>query len=289
MLTISRFALCALAMASIGSSFGCGDASDSTSPEASTLAREPSARIVFRSEEGRVLRLDELPSRDESFTWQIVAGEEIPERAEQLHARARDAGATGNYDGALDLLDQAAKAAPGWPYPLYDKAFTYLLKGEHDEALQYYRATLKLSPRGFFTAITAEHYLAREAAGALPKGTYFEYLSLEWIQDDAQQHEAARALTESVPGFAPAWNEYALGLSDVEARARALDAGLAAEPDAETRGFLLINKALLLWSQSQAEKATRILGTLALDDNGPLDVQHAARSALAVLASEPER
>jgi predicted Zn-dependent protease len=44
------------------------------------------------------------------------------------------------------LLTRAAERAPRWPYPVYDRAFTYLLMKDFDSALSDYRRTLELAP-----------------------------------------------------------------------------------------------------------------------------------------------
>jgi hypothetical protein len=50
---------------------------------------------------------------------------------------------------------------------------------DFDGAKTYYEKTLELSPRGFFTAITAVDTLRREQTAELPTGTYLAYVSLE--------------------------------------------------------------------------------------------------------------
>src|ERR1019366_8272650 len=85
--------------------------------------------------------------------------------AESLHQRARLAGESGDYRKAITLLEQACNLAPEWPYPVYDMAFTYLLMKDTENARKYYRKTVDLSPRGFFSAITAIDTLDREKRG----------------------------------------------------------------------------------------------------------------------------
>jgi Flp pilus assembly protein TadD len=46
--------------------------------------------------------------------------------AQTLHENGREAAARGDYAPALALLTKAAVLAPDWPYPVYDRAFTYL-------------------------------------------------------------------------------------------------------------------------------------------------------------------
>jgi len=70
---------------------------------------------------------------------------------------------------------------------MYDMAFTYLLMKDFAKARECYVKTVKLSPRGFFTVLTALDTLNREAAEDLPDGTSAAYTSLEWIDDLGQK------------------------------------------------------------------------------------------------------
>ncbi|HET8924242.1 MAG TPA: hypothetical protein VFN26_14730 [Candidatus Acidoferrum sp.] len=149
-----------------------------------------------------------------------------------------------------------------------------------------YRKTLELSPRGFFTAITALDTLEREKKGDLPTGTYLAYLSLEWAQDPVQKIKAVRQLVEHLPQFAPAWKELAALTNDDKERIAALDRGLAADPDAETKGTLLVNKALVLNLRGEHEGAVRLLGELALDPNSTLGTEYLAKASLAMLVKK---
>src|SRR5262249_45271485 len=156
--------------------------------------------------------------------------------AEMLHKQARHAGGAGDYKKAITLLERAASLAPEWPYPVYDIAFTYLLMKDEENALKYYRKTVEMSPRGFFTAITAMEALEREAKGDLPAGTYMAYLSLEWIDDPSKTADLVRQLIARVPGFAPAWKEQAMLADGDTPKIEAIEKGLAASPDGETKG-----------------------------------------------------
>ena len=70
----------------------------------------------------------------------------INEQANVLHLEAREAGQAGNYDLAIQKLKEAMALEPSWPYPVYDLAFTYLLKGDFTNALKYYKETDALEP-----------------------------------------------------------------------------------------------------------------------------------------------
>ncbi|MEK6337295.1 MAG: hypothetical protein AABM67_20425 [Acidobacteriota bacterium] len=171
--------------------------------------------------------------------------------------------------------------APSWPYPVYDLAFTYLLMKDAENARVYYRKTVELAPRGFFTALTALDALEREAKGELPDGTYLAFLSLEWMDDESIKASAVRHLVERIPGFAPVWKELAMQVdTDAEVLA-AIEQGLAANPDGETKGILVINKALVLDRNGDHDGAIRLLGELALDPASTYATEHLAKVALA--------
>lgn len=132
-------------------------------------------------------------ARPARIVTRLLGGDAVPPEAEELHERARQAGSQGDYPQAIHLLKEAAEKAPRWPYPLYDMAFSYLLMKDLDNAVEHYRRTLELSPRGFFTAMTALDTLEREQRGELPEGLYLAYMSLEQLQEivPASQRRAA--------------------------------------------------------------------------------------------------
>jgi tetratricopeptide (TPR) repeat protein len=180
-------------------------------------------------------------------------------------------------------LSKAQALAPDWPYPTYDMAFTYLLKKDFAQSRRCYERVVELSSRGFFTALTALDTLNREACGDLPEGTYAAYVALEWIDDPAEKAKVVTEMTKRLPAFAPAWKEFALQCDAPTAKLAAIEKGLAAKPDAETKGLLLINKALILNKQGDTETATTILGNVALDANSTFANEHLAKQALAMI------
>lgn len=237
-------------------------------------------RIVIRDSEGRELSDDDLRKVSGKVPFELVGSNDVSTEAKQLHQRARSAGAQGNYEEALKLLAQARIAAPAWPYPAYDAAYTHLLKKDFAAALTAYEETLRLAPRGFFTAITAVHTLKREEAGELPPGTYLGYLMLEWLSNPEQQARAMRGLTEKQPSFAPAWFKLSTTLEDRSLKLNAIERGLGAEPDRETLGILLVNKAILLSDSGQRKAAIALLTETALDPDSTLAVEHMAKFTL---------
>ncbi len=255
--------------------------------------------IIFTLPDGRRLTMEELQGvtgqvafRDGKLLdvigtvrYEIVGKGAVPAAAESLHQQAREAGARGDYKKAIALLEQASELAPEWPYPVYDRAYTHLLLNDFDAARMYYRRTLELSPRGFWTAITALDTLTREQNGELPVGTYLAYLSLEWTDDVAKKNDALREMIKAIPDFAPAWKQFASLCNDDGERLTAIENGLAAHPDAETKGMLEINKALVLNLKGQREAAVRLLGELALDPKATFGTEHSAKAALSILMS----
>jgi len=242
--------------------------------------------VIFRGADGRTLTMEELRGVTGTFRYEIVGGANVPAEAQLLHKQAQHAGGAGDLKEALALLERASKLAPQWPYPLYDMAYTYLLMNDFEKARQYYRKTVELAPRGFFTAITALDTLEREQKGDFPTGTYLAYLSLEWMDDHGKRAEAVRYLAKRAPRFAPAWKELAkISDGDTE-RLAAIEKGLAAEPDAETKGMLQIDKALVLSRQGDHEGAVRLLGELALDSKSTYSTEHLAKVTLAMVAKK---
>ncbi|UWZ83994.1 tetratricopeptide repeat protein [Occallatibacter riparius] len=248
--------------------------------------------IIFRGKDGRTLTVEDLRGATGRFQYELVGSRDVPAEARQLHQFAREAGEQGDYSKALALLEQASLLAPEWPYPVYDSAYTFLLMKDFDRARDCYRKTLKLSPRGFFTAITAAHTLEKEERGELPPGIYLAYLSLEWLQDPTEKARSVRELVKRCPQFAPGWKELAALAEDDGERLAALESGLAADPDAETEGMLLINRALLFDRQGDHDRAILTLGELALDPSSPADIEQIAKACLAMIvqnqSSEPQ-
>ena len=256
--------------------------------------------IIFTLPDGRKLTMEDLQGLtgkvhfregkllevSGTVRYEIIGKSTVPSAAEALHQQAREAGGRGEYEKAIDLLQRASELAPEWPYPVYDRAFTHMLMNDFDGARRYYQRTLELSPRGFFTAITALHTLNREKNGDLPVGTYLGYVSLEWMQDAAKREHAVREMVERIPQFGPAWKEFASLCDDDDERLTAIENGLAANPDPGTKGMLNINKALVLNLKGKHDDAVRLLGELALDPSSTFGTEHSAKAALSILLTK---
>lgn len=246
---------------------------------------EISHRLVFRDATGRELTTSDLAGFTGRVRWEVVGAEAIPPEAARLHQQARQAGENGDYDRAVRLLDQAHRLAPNWPYPVYDAAFTYLLQGDAVRAEQYYAQVDRLAPRGFFTCKTSLDGLRRELAGELPPGFCKAYVTLEWVRDPAEKRAILEGIVARFPAFAPAWKELSNLLEDPEACLEAVIRGLAAAPDEDTRGMLLIKRAVTLHARGQSAEAVRILGELALDPAATLATESLAKYALAQMVN----
>jgi len=203
---------------------------------------------------------------DGQATYQVVGKGNIPRKAKQLHSEARAKGEAGDYESAIKLLNEAIAIAPDWAYPHYDMAFTFLLRGDSAKALTKYRDTDRLEPEGFFTTKTAVWSLEREENGSLPKGTYLAYVSLEWAELGKKQHTIDLMVTNT-PSFAPAWKEKALLTETPTQRLQCLDKALSLDPDPETRGICILNKAALLNSLGQKTEAQKMAKELAQSQN----------------------
>ncbi len=217
--------------------------------------------VVFIDANGRTLMPEELPGVTGRIRWEVRDTAQIHPEARRLHEQGRAVGAGGRHDAAIALFTEAAALDPRWPYPLYDRAFGHLLREEFDAALADYRKTLELAPTGFFAAATAADMLTREAAGEFPRGLYAGFAMLEHMSVQ-QQQSVAEQLVRKFPSHAPAWELHARLSEDPPAKLAAIACGLEARPDPDTRGSLLIQKALALDAQGERERALDILEPL---------------------------
>ena len=67
----------------------------------------------------------------------------------------------------------------------------------------------------------------------------------------------------------------------------AIEKGLTANPDAETRGTLLINKALTLHGQGDQQSARAILNDLVVDPTATLNSEALAKQLLPMVSESP--
>jgi tetratricopeptide (TPR) repeat protein len=215
---------------------------------------------------------------DGQVGYQVLGGAPVPAEAQRLHNDARKKGEAGDYQSALALLGQAAKVAPDWPYPYYDMAFTYLLQGDQSNAFWHYKETDRREPKGFFTTKTALWTLEREEKGIFPKGTYLAYVSLEWAEPKKRGEMIGQMIT-NLPAFAPAWKERALLVEGNESSAL-FDKALSLDPDPETRGICMLNKAATLESDGRTSEARQIVEKLLQDDSSTIGTKALAKEFL---------
>jgi len=220
-----------------------------------------SVRVVFTDSEGRIIPREELPQRRDTVRWEIRGGGPSNPEAARLHRDGRAAGAKKELDQAISLLTQAAELDPSWAYPIYDRAFSYLLKQDFGRALADYRKTLELAPRGFFLARQTADMLEREAAGEFPSGTSLCVALLPDLPAEYRR-QAAEQMVERCPSCPAAWQVHASFIEDMAERVKAIERGLAARPDADTRGSLLVNLAFALVQLGETARASEILKSL---------------------------
>ncbi|MFX1251792.1 MAG: tetratricopeptide repeat protein [Promethearchaeota archaeon] len=237
-------------------------------------------KIIFKDAQGNIIKKEDLLNITGKVNYEIIGIENISQRAIGLHQKARVYGQSGNYNKATELLEEAHRAAPKWPYPLYDLAYTYILKKDFRKALLNYEKVDKLAPKGFFTTKVALYTLKKEMSGELPKGMYLAYLQLEWIDDPKEKRERVNALIEHFPNYPPAWKELSYLLNDMSERKKAIEIGLKNNPDPETKGVLLINKALIFNMENKNQEAIKILGELIFNSNSTLATVELAKLTL---------
>jgi tetratricopeptide (TPR) repeat protein len=247
----------------------------------STQEKTVGPQLVFRDGAGRELTRKDLDGISGTVRWEVIGAGAIPEEASRLHTEGRGAGGRGEYARALELLGEAYRLAPDWPYPLYDIAFTYLLQGDSAKAEEYYAEVDRMAPRGSFTAKTSLDCLRRERAGIVPSGFCKAFATLEWMNDTVEKRALLEDIVEQFPAFPAAWKELSQLLDDDDARLRAITRGLEHDPDSETKGMLLINRAIVLHRRGDREGAVTILGELALDPQSTLGTEMLAKGTLA--------
>jgi hypothetical protein len=231
--------------------FGCGKQNDS--------------KVVFTTKDGKEVE-DLKKVEDGELNYKVLGKGEIPGKAKELHDLGRRYGAEGKFDAALLNFVEASKLAPGWAYPIYDTAYTLLLRGDATNALAKYREVDRLETNGFFTTKTAVWTLEREESGALPRGTYQAYVALESV-DPKTKGEWVEKLAVMAPKYPPVWKEKAVAAKTVTEKMQLIDKALALEPDAETYGILMLNRAALLNLTKKTNEAKAILNGLTAETN----------------------
>lgn len=252
---------------------------------AAPAALPEASQLVFTNNKGDTISQEELSQATGTYNFELYGTEGVSKKARDLMTTGRKQGMTGDYANALKTLEEAHTEAPAWPYPPYEMAYTYLLQDDYPNALKYYQLTDQLAPRGFYTCKTALHTLKREEKGTFPRGLYKSYLSFESIQGKGQKKKLFKTMTRQYPNFALGWQEYSVYLEGKE-KLDAIETGLGLQPDAETKGVLLINKAMALDLSGDSQKASILLVDLIFDPNTTLSNVEFAKFVLNTIETE---
>lgn len=250
--------------------FSCGSPTEEPIIEQDNRIVTEEDAIIFKDDAGHVITASDLKDVSGKVNWEVVANANVPQEAMDLHAAARQLGSEGNYKEGEQKLLKAHEIAPKWAFPIYDLAYTHLLQNNFQKALKYYKLTNELAPNGFFTAKTAYWALQKELDGTFPAGLYLAFITLEWTDSPEEKIQIAKGIVEKFPQYAPAWQLLGNTLNDTKERLSAIESGLAVEADQETKGVLLINKAIVLNLLGESDNAKDILGKLIFDSNTTL-------------------
>ncbi len=205
----------------------------------------------------------------------------IPEKAIENYYKGRLQGEKGEYTLALDWFKQALKIAPNWSYPLYDMAYVLLFLGERQKAYNLYIQVDKMHPRGFYAVKTAIHTLEREIKAELPGDTYKFFLTIKQEIDIDKKDDLLDYLLDRCTNFAPAWLEKYKTVNSQNEQLFCLSKGISYDSDAETKGLMLINQAVVFLNSNRKTEAYNILSELVFDKNLTLQNEHLAKALLA--------
>ncbi len=235
-----------------------------------------SDKLLHTTPDGRELRLSDLhDTLPEASSWG-----EVSSQANRAYEEGMRLGQSGDLAGAMERFDEAIERAPHWPAPWYQKAFCLVLQHQGAAALALYRKVDELEPGGYFTAKHAIHVLEREVAGVYLEGIYLYFLSHEWKSGPEERAQVMRDIVQRAPDFAAAWQKLAGQETDPARRLALLEKGLACDPDDETRGMLLLNKAAVLEQQGEEEAAVAILIGILMDGWAPNSARSFAKVML---------
>lgn len=223
---------------------------------------------LYEDGKGNKLYVSDL--KKDWVNYDQLGKKEMSEDALKYHTRGRKLSKLGAYGDAKRLLKKAAALADSSPYPFYDLAMVYVMRGDSSKGLTLFNRCNELAPKGFFETKTALAALNMEQSGSIPDGTFRLYLQIEETQDRKKKVELARQLTERYPHFAPGWRAMANLLQDPAQRKEAIEEGLNANPDIDTYANLKINEALILDMDGKKSDAIRILGQLIFDEKNTL-------------------
>lgn len=239
-------------------------------------------KVVYQGKDGATISLEEL----ELFALQaqsMVPTYElnVSDEARSFYKQGQLAGTTQKYKEAVDFFIESSLKARHWPAPVYGAAWAYLLQGKIEESVSAYEAIDNdLAPRGYKNTKLALDTLKRESEGKVPPATYMRFELKMANQAPAGKIKALRQILDEAPAFPGAWNTLSTLLKDPEEQLDAIEQGLSHNPDPETRGQLLVNKAILLFDKGQKEEAINLAGALAADPTVPLRTEFMAKLSL---------
>jgi tetratricopeptide (TPR) repeat protein len=223
-------------------------------------AGEPLNRVVAVVEVRR-FELDEVPPLrgDGRVQFAFERNRLTLRPAEQLTERGERLGGAGNFEEALALFRDAARADPFAPHPHYLEGWTLLHLERYEQAVDAYEAAEERAP-GWYNC-RADLWLARQLAlGRLDRPAFLALGALEdGPEPPADKVRLAETALGHFPNLAPLHLHHGKNLAALkrldEARA-ASRKGLACgdEPDVRTR--LLVQLAVI--ERDEAEK-TRLL------------------------------
>ena len=85
---------------------------------------------------------------------------------------------------------------------------------------------------------------------------------------------------DKYPQFAPGWLLFSRVAESSQERLKAIERGLAANPDRDTKGMLLLNKAMALDGSGDGAAAVELLRTLSADPESTHATEALAKAML---------
>jgi hypothetical protein len=228
-------------------------------------------RITYFDSKGHRLDEAELKTAKGPIRWTFRDEDQVPPQAIRVLNDGMASGAAARFERAMEQFRQAHKIAPRWAQPVYQGAWTALLMADVDLAEMLYVWTDRMVPRGYWTAKSARDCLARERLGEFPHGLYLRYVLLEG-SERASRTQALEEIVSKHPSFAPAWKDLSVLRESKAGRDEAIASGLAASPDAETRGFLGLHRIQRLQEDGQVVAAEALLKELHESESTTLQV-----------------
>jgi hypothetical protein len=153
-----------------------------------------------------------------------------------------------------------------------------LWQDDFESSLRDFQKTIELAPGGFHEAEVAVDTLTRESAGEFARGLYAVFARLEHMPKDQRCFIVGQLLAKN-PTFAPGWREQANCVAEPVPCLEVIERGLSSRPDRQTRGLLLVQKAMTMSSIGDTDGAVNVLRPLA--DSTSLSTRVWAEIALA--------